>query len=194
MTREKPSLLPRLARRVKSGIVMHPILAIVIVAGFAAAAIGVTYTTPIAVTAGVVPPPVQFAPGADTRSVTDHVTAFAVSPEKTYFTSTVKGVPEATLEVGSYVKILNTDDASHGVTITTDAVTGNAFVSAFTIRFYDASSTLAGTLDLDAASPSVTLTIPAGETWTGKLTLTLASGAGADNVALSNGLAVVTLT
>lgn len=178
--------------RLRRWAVTHPVLAILVVtAGLAAAAVTVTYTTASTVTTTVTPPPIQFLAGDDTGSVTDYVTALTISTNKTYLTSTVKGVPEATLTVGSFFKIQNMDDAAHSVTISASNVT-NSLVSAYTIAIYDNSNVLVDTLDLRAASGTVTAaaTIPAGTIYYTKLTLTLAPTAGANNVALTNALAL----
>lgn len=190
---EPPSKTPSLARRALRWSVAHPVIAaLIVVSGVAAAAITVTYTTTSSLTTGVTPPPIQFVAGDDTGSLTDYVTGFTISTNKTYLTSTVKGVPEATLAVGSFFKLQNVDDASHAVTLSSPNVT-NSLVSAYSIQIYDNSNNLVDTLDLRAASNTVTATatIPAGTTYYTKLTLTLASSAGANNVALTN---AVTLT
>lgn len=172
--------------------VAHPVLAaLIVVSGVAAAAITVTYTTTSTVSTTTTPPPIQFLAGDDAgpAALTDYVTAYSISSNKTYITSTVKGVPEATLLVGSFFKLQNVDDASHAITLSSANVT-NSLVTAYTIGIYDTTPTLVDTLDLRAASGTVTAsaTIPAGQTYSARLTLTLASGAGANNVDLSNAL------
>ena len=160
--------------------------ALVLSAGLAAAAITVTYTTSSTITTGVVAAPVQFEAGNDAgpSALTTFVTAYAISSNKTYVTATVKGVPEASMVIDSFVKLHNVDAASRTVTLATSQVS-NAYLGAYTLQIYDASSVLQGTLTLTDASPGTSFTIPAGETWTGKLTLSLLTGAGANNVALS---------
>ncbi len=159
----------------------NPILAtLLIVAGAGAAAITISYTTDSTVTTQTVSPPIQFVAGDDAgpSTLTDYVTAYTISTNKTFFTSTVKGVPEATLTVDSYFKLDNTDDASRSVTLTTSQVT-NAKVTAYTLQIYDSSDTLLDTLDFKAVSPSATFTVPAdggAEPVYAKLTLTLATG------------------
>lgn len=167
----------------------HPVLAALVVAGIAAAAITVTYSNTSTVTTSVTPPPVQFLAGDDSgpSALSDYVTAYAISANKTSFSATVKGVPEAQLIVGSFFKLENVDDAAHTVTLSTTQVS-NAFVSTYTIAIYDGADDLQDTLTMTAASPSATFTIPAGDTFYATLTLTLATGAGLDNVALSNAL------
>lgn len=182
-----------LAARVKALAVAKPGLAIAMlaVAGVAAAAVTITYSNSSTLTTSVTPPPVQFLAGDDAgpSALTDYVTAYAISTNKTSFSSTVKGVPEASLAVGSFFKLQNVDDASRTITLSTSQVT-NAYVTAYTVQIYNSANVLQGTLTLTAASPSVTVTMPAGSTYSAKLTLTLATGAGANNVALSNSLAL----
>lgn len=180
-------------RPLRAWLASKPLVAGVLLAvgGLAAAAVTITYTSPSTLTTSVTPPPIQFAAGDD-AGLGDYVTAYGISANRTYLTTTVKGVPEASLAVGSFFKLQNVDDASHGVTLSTANVT-NSLVTTYTLDIYDASNALQGTLDLRAAtaSPSVTVTIPAGQTWNAKLTLALATTAGANNVALTN---AVTLT
>jgi hypothetical protein len=162
--------------------------------GIAAAAITLTYTTTSTVTTTVTPPPVQFLAGDDAgpSALTNYVTAYSISGNKTYITTTVKGVPEATLVVGSAFKLTNVDSgAAHSVTLTTPQVT-NAYVGAYTIGVYNSGNALQDTLTLTAATPSATFSIPASSTFYGKLTLTLLTGAGADNVALTNAVTLST--
>jgi hypothetical protein len=178
--------------RLRRWAITHPLLLVLLmIAGVAAAAITVTYTTSSTLTTSVTPPPIQFLVGDDTGSLTDYVTAISISTNKTYLTSTVKGVPESTLTIGSYFKLQNVDDASHAVTLSSANVT-NSLVTAYTIQIYDNSNVLVDTLDLRAAAATVTAsaTIPAATTYYTKLTLTLASTSGANNVALSNSVSL----
>jgi len=175
----------------------RPLLAIglVVVVGVAAAAITLTYTTTTTVTTSVTPPPVQFVAGSDSgpSALTNYVTAYAISTNKTSMTATVKGVPESTLVIGSYLQLQNVDaGAAHSVTLTTPQVS-NAYVTAYTLGIYTSGNVLQDTLDLRAASPTVTFSLPASTTYYGKLTLTLATGAGADNVALTNAVTLTTV-
>lgn len=170
-----------------------PLAAVALVAltGLAAAAITVTYTNSSTVTTSVAPAPIQFAAGDDAGPavLTDYVSAYAISTNKTYISATVKGVPESTMTIGSFFKLQNVDDDAHPVTLSTTQVS-NAYVGAYTIGIYTTGGSLVDTLMLTAASPSVTFNLPAGTTYVGRLTLQLASGAGADNVALTNGVAL----
>ncbi len=185
---DSPSRSRALAASFLRTVRAHPLLALLMV-GLAAAAITITYSSTSNVTTGVTAAPVQFVAGDDAgpAALTDYVTAYSISTNKTHFNATVKGVPEAALAVGSFFKLQNVDDASHDITLSTTQVS-NAYVNTYTIKIYDSSDVLQDTLTLTAASPSASVTIPASTTFYATLTLTLASGAGSDNVALSNPL------
>lgn len=167
----------------------NPVIAALAIAGLAGAAITVTYTTASTLSTGVTPPPIQFALGDDTGALTDYVTAMTISANKTYLTTSVKGVPEATLSVGSFFKIQNVDDVSHAITLSTSNVT-NSLVSAYTLQILSDTGSLVDAIDLRGSSGTVSASanIPAGTTYSVKLTLALASTAGANNVDLSNAL------
>lgn len=180
--------------RVRAWVLTHPLIALVLVAGVATAAITVTYSNTSDVTVSSVDPVVQYAAGDDAGPSTlgTYVSAYTISTNKTYFTSTVNGVPEAKLTVDSYVKLTNTDASnSHQITLTTAQVT-DADVTAFTLKIYNSGDTLQDTLDFTAASPSATVTIPASGTFYATLDLTLASGTTASG--LSSVSPSITLT
>lgn len=187
-------MLPRILRSVSRLATAKPALALAVLAlaGVAAAAIAFVYTNASTLGTSVIPPPVQFQAGTDAgpSTLTAAVSAYSISGNKTSFSATVNGIPEGSLVVDSFAKIANVDSSSHSVTLSTPQVS-NAYVTAYTIQILDASDVSQGTMTLTAASPSVTFTLPAGQTFHAKLTLTLATGAGADNVALSN---AVTMT
>lgn len=166
------------------------VIAVVSLAGAAAAAITITYSNSSTVATTATSAPVQFVAGDDS-AIGRYVTAYSLSTNRTYFTATLAGIPEAQLVVGSFVKLQNVDSASHSVTLSTSNVT-NSLVTAYTIQILDGSNNVQGTLDLRSASSTVstTFTLPASTTWTAKVTLTLASGAGANNVAPSNSISL----
>lgn len=176
---------PGAVGRARTFAATHPLVAVAVVAtvGIAAAAVTVTYTNPSSLTTSVVAAPVQFEAGDDS-AIGRYVTAYAISSNRTYFTSSVSGIPEGSVAVGSYVKIHNVDSASHGVTLATTQVT-SAGISAYTLALLNPAAATQATLTFTDASPSATVTIPAGETWTGKLTLTLGTAAGLNNATVT---------
>lgn len=154
----------------------HPLIIALLITGIATAAITVTYLNDSTMTADQIQAPVQFQTGDDTGSTGDYVSAFSLSSDATYFTATVNGVPEANLTVGSFVKLANTDDSGHTVTISTSQVT-HADVDTYNLVLLDDGGSAVDTLDLTAASPSASTTIPASTTYEARLHLELASGA-----------------
>lgn len=172
---DKPAFPVRAVRSLRASTAAHPVLAALLaISTVGAAAIVVTYTTDSTVQTQTTDPPVQLATGGDTGSTSDYVTAFSLSTNNTYLTSTVKGVPEANLTIDSYFKIENVDDTSRSVTLSTAQVT-DTDVTDYSILVLDG-STVKGHLDLEAASPSTTFTLPASTTYDAKLHLELASG------------------
>lgn len=164
------------ASRLWSTMVAHPFLAILLAISIAGAgAIVVTYTTDSTVTTATTEPPVQYNTGGDTGSTTDYVSAFSISTNKTSLTATVNGVPEANLTIDSFFKLQNVDDESQSVTLSTAQI-ANANVDDYSIVVLDGSDNLVGHLDLQAASPTTTFSIPASTTYDAKLYLELASG------------------
>ncbi|MHB8585700.1 MAG: hypothetical protein ACYDDF_07680 [Thermoplasmatota archaeon] len=156
------------------------VLAIMVATGTAMAAIVLTYSNTSTLTTGVKQAPIQFAAGSDSGT-SDYVPAFSLSTNMTTFSATIHGVPEATVTIGDLVELKNVDSRAHDVTLSTSQIT-NSYVTAEKIDFYNG-ATLVGTLDLKSASPSVTFSgLAAGSDLTGKVTITLASGAGANNV------------
>lgn len=154
-------------------------LALVAIAGTAAAAFTLAYGSSsqgLAVKAA----PVVWQAGAD-AAVADYVPAFTLSTNATSFTMTIRGIPEVPVTMSDLIRLKNLDARTHTVTLATTQVT-NTNVLAYKLDFYDG-ETLVGTLDFKSESPSVTFTdIAAGQTLTAKATISLAGGAGANNV------------
>jgi hypothetical protein len=156
------------------------VVGVLVLAGTAAAAVSLTYASTSSQSLGVKAAPVQYVGGADS-ALGDYVTAFTISTNRTFYTAVVKGVPEAIVTIGDLVDVSNVDARAHNVTLSAPQNT-NANVLAYKTDFYDG-ATLVGTIDFKAASPSTTFTsMAAGKTFTGKVTIQLAGGAGANNV------------
>ena len=174
-----------------SVLITKPVVILLLAGALGTAAVVVTYDTDSTLTTSSVDPPIQFAAGDDAgpSNLSDYVSAYSISTNKTYMTATVNGVPEATLTVDSFFKLTNTDDASVTATLSTSQV-ANAKVDAYTLEIYDNTDTLVDTLDLTAASPSASATIPTATTYYAKLTLTLASGTPGDLGPLSSAISL----
>lgn len=155
------------------------LLAILGVSAVAAAAVTLSFSNTSTVTSEVTPAPVVFAAGSDAGTGT-YVSGWTLSSNATYFSVTLKGVPEMALTVGDLFHVTNQDTSAHSVTISAPQVT-SAHITTYSIAFYNGGS-LVGTLNLKDASPSLTLTdIPASTTYTARVTLALATGAGNHN-------------
>ncbi|MHB8585699.1 MAG: hypothetical protein ACYDDF_07675 [Thermoplasmatota archaeon] len=159
------------------------VVAIIVATGTAAAAIFLAYNGTSSLTNGVIPAPIEFAPGADSGP-SAYVPAFSVSANFTTFSATIRGVAESTLTVGDLVDVKNVDKSPHTVTIASSQIS-NPYVTVEKIDFFASptAATPVGTLDFKATNPSATLVgIPAGGSYQGRLTFALASGAGANTV------------
>ena len=155
-------------------------IAVILVAGSAIAAITLTYSSVSSQTLGTKAVPVQFEVGAD-GGASDYV-ALTISTNKSFFTATLRGVPEASVVMDNVIQVHNVDSRVHTVTLSTTQNT-NSFVTVYKIDFFDATTNV-GTFDLKAASPTVTFaSLAVNKVLTGKVTITLAAGAGANNVA-----------
>lgn len=163
------------------------LFALLAIAGPALAAVSLSYGSNQA-TIGVRAAPITFSAGVDTSSL-DYVPSFALSTNGTTVTFTLRGVAEVPVSFSDLARITNHDTRVHTITLSTDQIT-NSFVTAYRFDVYDG-STLVGSLDMKSAAPSLTLAdMPAGKTYTVRATLSLASGAGNDNVADTRAIAI----
>lgn len=160
-------------------IALPQVLGLLVLVGTAAAAVTLTYTTHSTQSLSVKAAPVIFEAGAD-ATPSDYVPAFALTNNKTAYTASLRGVPEATVVVDDLVHVRNLDTRAHSLVLSA-ATDANPFVTTYKLEFFDGATSL-GTLDFKAASPTISITAPSGATLTVRLTLTLASGAGNDNV------------
>lgn len=161
------------------------LVTLLLATGTALAALSVAYTTPSSQVLGVTAPPVIFATGADAGN-SNYVNSYANSLNATRYTVTVRGVPEATTTIGELFQLKNVDTNPHTVWLNgTQLVNANILV--YKIELYDG-ATLMGTLDFLAATPTTTMTLPAGSTYSAKVTIQLGSGAGNHNVAATQSI------
>jgi len=160
---------------------------LVAVVGGATAAVSLAYSSSSS-GASVKQAPIVFEPGAD-AAFTDYVPSFALSPNATSFSMTLRGIPEVPVAMTDLLRIKNVDARPHTVTLATAQV-ANAFVSSYKLEFYDG-ATHVGTLDLKAPNPSVSFAMPPGKTYTAQATIALASGAGLHNVADQRALQLI---
>lgn len=127
---------------------------------------------------------------AGPRELSAYVPAYELATNLSSISATVHGVAESSLVIDSFFKLHNSDARSHAVTLTATPA-ANSYVQGYAIAIYEASGAPQATLDLATAAPTASFVVPPGATFSARLTLTLASGAGADNVALTTTIALV---
>jgi hypothetical protein len=111
----------------------------------------------------------------------------SVSSNGTYFTVTLKPVPEANVTWSNLTTIKDQSSSSvSDVTVTGASLsTYTSYITVARVEFYNYASpgTLAGTLDLTQASPSVDLgAFTAGEQLFAKAYMKVATGTGQQNI------------
>jgi hypothetical protein len=157
-----------------------------LVCGAAEAAILIA-ATPSAVGTSVVAPPVTWELGPAGAS-SRWFSPLTVSANATHLTGSAKARAGADWTAYDVARLVNGRASAQSVTLSAAQLT-NAQLDLFKVFVYDG-STLVGTLDLEAASPSLTFTIPASGSRRVDLRLDLADGAGANNAPASFSLSV----
>ncbi|MFA5862365.1 MAG: hypothetical protein WDA16_11795 [Candidatus Thermoplasmatota archaeon] len=163
--------------------------AIVLVASAAIAAVLLSYTNSSTVTVTLKAPPVIWTAGPDS-SGNVFVSGMAISSNATYFSITLKPVPEANVTWSNLTTVKNQDSSSvTDVTVTgTSLAAYTAYTTVARLEFYDyaAPSTIVATLDLTQASPSADLgALTAGQQLFAKAYMKVASGTGQQNIPAS---------
>lgn len=176
---------------------VRPVLAILagflLVSSAAVAAVMLTYNTPSTATLSLKSAPITWSAGPDSTG-NAFVASWALSTDSTYYGITLKPVPEANVTWGNLTTLRNGDSVSYSsVVVTADSLSAKPKVLAFRLEFYDyaAPSTVAGSLDLKQASPSLSLgAMSAGQSYFVKAYIKLDSGTGAPDLPGSIGIAV----
>ena len=152
---------------------------------------------PVASTPPQAPPPAPTAPPASTpwspepwRAVRlsagadaapgRYVQSFTLGADGASFSASLRGVPEARVDVGSLFRLHN-DDASWPQAVRLSASRSGAATGVEEARVVlrDAAGAPVATLDLLAASPAVEVRVPGGATLEGSWSIALGPGAGA---------------
>ena len=166
-------------------------LAGVLVASAAYAAVSISYSTASTASIEVRDAPVVWSAGPDSEAG-GYAADWSLSSNATYYSVTLKPVPEATVTWGNLSTLKNQDDSAHVVTISGDSVDAYPKILAFNVKFYRYhTDELVGTLDLTAASPSLALgTLAAGDELYARAAIQLDSGAGNEDVPASVGISL----
>lgn len=155
-----------------------------LVASAAAASVLVSYNTSSTTSFSLKAPPITWAAGPD-ASGNNYVASWSLSGNATYYTVTLKPVPEVNVTWENITTLHNTDTAAYHVWVNGTSVSSNTKILAFRLEFfsYSSPSTLAGALDLRQASPSLDLgTVAAGGAYFVKAYVKLDTGAGSQDL------------
>lgn len=152
-------------------------------AGLGAAAIAWTSTSTLTTSATAAPVELEMgAGGLKTR----YFSSLSIGANETRLSGTLLAKAGADVTVKDVVRVVNRGSASQTVTLSATQVS-NSYVEVLALTVLDGATTV-GVLDYEAASPSVTFTLPAGASRTLELRVDMADGAGLDNAQLSLGL------
>lgn len=128
-----------------------------------------------ALNTGVVGPPVKLELGA-AGTTARYFSPFSLSANATTASGTVLGRAGADLYAKDALRVVNTRAADQSVTLNA-AQLSNAQLDVFAWYLYNG-ATLVATLDMEAASPSISFTLPASTTYRLDMRLDLGDGAG----------------
>ncbi|MBI4394133.1 MAG: hypothetical protein HY556_10125 [Euryarchaeota archaeon] len=144
----------RLRRR---HIVYNAILSSLLVASAAIAAVTITYNTSSTITPSLKAPPMIWAGGPDS-SGNNFVASFSLSSNATYYTITIKPVPEANVTFSNFTTLRNQASEAYTVTVTGTSVSSNTKILEMKMVFHNyVSDSVVATLDFRAGSPSASL-------------------------------------
>lgn len=170
------------------GKALSVVAALLLVASAAFAAVTVTYkTNALTIKAA----PIIWSGGPDS-SGNNFVSSFALGANKTFFTVTLKPVPEATVTWGNFTTLENQDASAYTVTVSGDSVSSNAKILTFHVEFRNyGTDALVATLNLKEASPSASLgSVAAAAKLYTKVYLKLDTGTNAADLPSSVGLSL----
>lgn len=175
---------PRARRRHRH--TLHALAAILLVATAATGAVTLTYSTSSTNTLNLKDPPIQWASGPDS-SGNNFVASFSLSTNKTFYTVTLKPVPEANVTWGNFSSLKNVASESYSVTVTGTSVSSNAKILDFKLEFRNyGTDAVVATLNLKDASPTTgAFTMAASANHYVKMYIKLDTGTGAADIPAS---------
>jgi hypothetical protein len=153
-------------------------LGVILVAAIGAQA-SITWRASSTVQVGVTPPPVQLETGAGANKTHYFSPLLTVTANGTTLSGTLLAHAGADARVKDVFKVASRSSSAKAVTLSATQIS-NARVELFSWSVYNG-TTLIGTLDMLAASPSLAFSLPAGQTWSADLRIDMADGAGNDN-------------
>lgn len=169
-------------RRVAASALVTLVCASLLSAGALA---GVAWRTTSTLSATVGPPLVELALGTGAARAS-FATGLVLSANHTAFSGTLTARAGGSVVVKDVVDVASKDTAARTVTLLGTQVTNSRVTTlTWTVRN---GSTIVATLDLRAASPSATFTLPAGATYLVDLRANLSGGSGHDNADATLGL------
>ncbi|HEV8359435.1 MAG TPA: hypothetical protein VGR28_03160 [Candidatus Thermoplasmatota archaeon] len=155
-----PERSPRSGGTTQRGRRVHALLilgATLLLASASYAAVSVAYTTSSAHSFTLKPAPVVWVAGPDS-SGNNFVASFSLSSNATYYSITLKPVPEANVTWGNLTTLKNQDTVAYTVTVSGTSVSSYSKILDFAAEFHAyGTDALVGALDLRQGSPSVSL-------------------------------------
>jgi len=152
------------------------VVAVALVASAAVASVVISYPTPSTASLTLKAPPVVWSAGPDS-SGNGFVASWALSANQTYYTVTLKPVPEANVTWGNLTTLKNQDSAAWTVQVGGTSVAAYSKIITFRLEFYAyGTDAFVGAMNLTAGSPSVSLgSMSAGASYYAKASIQLAT-------------------
>lgn len=162
------------------------VVAVAIIASAAVASVVISYPTPSDTALSLKAPPVVWSAGPDS-SGNGFVASWTLSSNQTYYSVTLKPVPEANVTWGNLTTLKNQDTAAWNVVVSGTSVAANTKIVGFRLEFYAyGTDALLGAMNLTAGSPSVNLgSLSAGSSCYVKAYIQLATNTAASDLPAS---------
>lgn len=160
--------------------------AFLLVASAAVAGVLVSYNTSSTATLTLKAPPVQWSAGPDS-SGNNYVASWSLSSNQTYWSMTLKPVPEASITWENLTTLSNTDSAAYTVSVSGTDLSGySSYITAATLAFYNyGDDAPIGTLDLTSGNALNLGSMAAGANYYVRANIQLADGVGQQNLPAS---------
>lgn len=162
------------------------VAAFALVASAAVASVVVSYPAPATASFTLRTPPVVWSAGPD-ASAAGFASSWTLSSNATYFTLTLKPIPEANVTWGNLTSLTNQDTTAWTVSVSGTSVAAYPKIVTVRLEFYAyGTNSLVGAMNLTAGSPSVSLgSLAAGASVYTKAYVQLATGTSASDLPAS---------